>query len=156
MRFFSVAFTIVGCLVCYESRCDESGTNAAFDQCHETCVKNGGGDIPCAAICMGEETEKIDADLNATYRRLRSRLKGTTLEKQLVEAERTWIRDRNKRCKEISEADYDTAEEKNDAHATIAANLAGCMQDEAQARLEFLKDALSRLDRDGIGKFYLQ
>jgi hypothetical protein len=44
----------------------------------------------------------------------------------------------------------------NDAHATIAANLAACMQDEAQARLEFLKDALSRLDRDGIQNFHLQ
>jgi|HubBroStandDraft_1064217.scaffolds.fasta_scaffold117456_4 hypothetical protein len=49
-----------------------------------------------------------------------------------------------------------TVEEMNDAHATIAANLAACMQDEAQARLEFLKDALSRLDRDGIQNFHLQ
>jgi len=160
MRSFPVLLMIVGCLVCYESRCepdsDESGTNASFVRCHETCMKDQGGDIPCAAICMAEENEKIDADLNTTYKQLRSRLKGTPLEKLLVEAERIWIRDRNKRCKEISEADYDTVEEKNDAHAAIAAELAGCMQEEAQARLGFLKDALSRLDRDGIEKFHLQ
>ena len=158
MRFCLAVLVVVGSLASFESRGgaeSSEGLPTAYDQCNDTCRDGGGGLMYCVTACTGKENTKIDAELNATYRILRNRLKGSVFEKQLVIAERQWIRDRDKRCKEISEADYNNDEDKSAGHQDIAAEFQGCIQDELRSRLEFLKDALSRLNKEGIGKFHL-
>ena len=74
---------------------------------------------------------------------------------QLVIGERRWIRERDKRCEELSEEGFDNDVERNAAREAIGVAFLGCIQHELQSRLDFLKAALTRLNKDGIEHFQL-
>jgi uncharacterized protein YecT (DUF1311 family) len=129
-----------------------SDHDKAVEKCMQACEYTA----VCMSSCELEENEKLDAELNSVYKSLRVRLKGTLYDKQLVEAERKWLRDREKKCREDSEADYDNDEEKNAAHMAIGATYQACIQEETQVRVDYLKDTLTKSDKDGLEKFRLE
>ncbi len=159
MRICLAVLLIVGCLIGYASRAGagSSGvpTKEEMDEVVDPCLKEGGGVMYCQGASTLDDNRKIDADLNATYKTLRNRLHGTPLERSLVIAERKWIRDRDTRCKELSEDGFDNDNDRNAAHEEIAVAFLGCIQNELRSRLEFIKAALLRLDQDGIENFHL-
>jgi uncharacterized protein YecT (DUF1311 family) len=129
---------------------------AADEQsCIATCNAEPNGTIPCISQCIGEQNQKLDIELNATYKALREHLRNTLWDKKLVAAERAWIRDRDKLCIDLADSDYLTPEEQNNAHASIGAMNQDCIQRETEHRIEFLKAALEQLQNDGIVKFHL-
>ncbi len=126
-----------------------------MDAAVDPCLKEGGGILYCQGADMLADNRQIDAILNAAYKNLRNRLHGTPFEQRLVIAERKWIHDRDKKCRELSEEGFDNDIDRNAAHQAIAVAFLGCIQNELRSRLEFLTAALSRLDKDGIEHFVL-
>jgi uncharacterized protein YecT (DUF1311 family) len=125
------------------------------DNIVDPCIKEGGGILYCQGASIVEDNRAIDTDLNATYKTLRNRLHGTPLERNLVLAERKWIHDRDKRCRNLSEDGFDNDNDRNAAHQAIAVAFQSCIQNELRIRLEFLQAALLRLNKEGIDNFRL-
>jgi uncharacterized protein YecT (DUF1311 family) len=136
-------------------RCDVARADSEEGDNVDPCIKEGGGIMYCQGASILEDNRKIDTDLNATYKTLRNRLHGNSLERNLVVAERKWIRDRDKRCRELSEDGFVNDNDKNAAHQAIAVAFQSCIQGELRSRLEFLQAALLRLNKEGLEKFRL-
>jgi uncharacterized protein YecT (DUF1311 family) len=168
MRASLAVLLMIGCLIGHASRAgvdtSQAPTGAApkgeptqeeMDAAVDPCLKEGGGILYCQGADMLDVNRRIDANLNAAYKNLRNRLHGTPFEQRLVIAERKWIHDRDKKCRELSEEGFDNDTDRNAAHQAIAVTFLGCIQNELASRLEFLTAALSRLDKDGIEHFVL-
>ena len=158
LPFLLIVSLFIGCASRAEGGSGQGQAKDEKDEMHEAvdpCLRDGGGLMYCQGANMLDDNRKIDSDLNAAYKTLCKRLHGTPLERSLVISERKWLRDRDKRCRDLSENGVDTDEIRNTAHEESAVAFLGCVQNELLGRLEFIKAALSRLDRDGIEHFHL-
>jgi uncharacterized protein YecT (DUF1311 family) len=156
MRIYLAALLIVRCLISCASRAgvdsSEVPKKEEMDEVVDPCIKEGGGVTYCQGASILDDIRRIDTDLNAAYKTLRNRLHGTPLERSLVIAERKWIRNRDKRCRELSEDGFDNDNDRNAARQEIAVAFQSYIQNALRSRLEFLKAALLRLNEDGIDK----
>ncbi|MGH6873317.1 MAG: lysozyme inhibitor LprI family protein [Rhizomicrobium sp.] len=80
--------------------------------------------------CAGDNYEAADARLNGVYRQSMAALPDDAAKKGLRDAERAWIRYRDRHCEE------DTAGEKGGSIWPMEMSL--CLQDETDKRIRFL------------------
>jgi uncharacterized protein YecT (DUF1311 family) len=158
MRGCVAVLLLVGCFLGHDSQSAVGSSEVLaqdeMDEVVDPCLKQGGGVMYCQGASMAEDNRKIDSDLNAAYKTLRNRLHGTSFERRLIVSERKWIRDRDKRCEDVSEEGFDNDRDRNAAHESIAIIFLACMQNELRSRMDYINAALMRLDKDGLEHFH--
>jgi len=129
-------------------------TTAAYEKCNNDCRAEGSGLLVCAVACTQEEQNVRDAELNKIYTQLKERLTGSPFAKELVLRERAWIRQRDRKCEKLAKSEYDNDEDANAGHEAVAAIEQGCLDTETANRRDYLKDALTKLEKNGIAQFH--
>jgi uncharacterized protein YecT (DUF1311 family) len=87
--------------------------------------------------CAGSEASSADAKLNQVYRQLRTKLKGSSQEQRLINAQQKWIAFRDADCK-YAENQYEGGSFAPAARAFCITNLTQQRTKDLQAYLEFV------------------
>lgn len=149
MSFLFVLMAVLASPLSSAASDQSSAYSVERDKClADTSATCTWGDV-CSIECAVDLTKKYDELLNATYKTLRSRLKGTEADSKLLASERAWVKSLTKKCVDDGIKDMDK-QSVMDAHLQLSGAENSCTADETWDRLQFLKRLASQPDANKI------